>query len=67
MNRTLLRLGLAAAMGLALSACSGDDEEELKEHVWKDQTETIDRAREVEGMVKDAAGRKSKAAEDSSY
>ncbi len=42
------------------SACSDDEtakpEKKLTgDHVWKEQTQTIDRAKEVEGMLLDAA------------
>lgn len=55
----------AAAFGLLISGCSGEDPDK-DNHVFKEKTETIDKAREVEGMLKDAAGKKKKA-EDSSY
>ena len=44
-------LGLAL---LALSACSSesDDVEASEEHVWKGQVEAIDKAREVETILK---------------
>jgi outer membrane biogenesis lipoprotein LolB len=43
-----------------ISACSDDEsaksEKELTgDHVWKEQTQAIDRAKEVEGMLQDAA------------
>jgi hypothetical protein len=39
---------------LALSACSSesDQADTGKEHVWKDQVEAIDKAREVETILK---------------
>lgn len=39
---------------MALTACSSesDDTETSKEHVWKEQTEAIDKAREVESILK---------------
>ena len=66
MNDTSLRFALVVCLGLFLGGCSSEDNE-VTEHVWKDQVETIDKAREVEGMIQDAAGRQQKAAEDSSY
>lgn len=56
----------AMALGLFISGCSGE-EPDKDNHVFKEKTQTIDQAREVEGMLKDAAGKKKKAAEDSSY
>lgn len=68
MNRSSLRLTLLFALGLFLIGCSKqDDEEEVKEHVWKDQVEAIDKAREVENVLRDAAGKQKKAAQDSGY
>jgi len=59
-------LALVLTAGISLGACSSEDNE-VKEHVWKDQVEAIDTAREVEGMIQDAAKAQKKAAENSSY
>jgi len=39
---------------MAFTACSSepDDTKTEKEHVWKEQTEAIDKAREVESILK---------------
>ncbi len=66
MNLRSVYLILPVALGLLVGGCSSEDNEP-KEHVWKDQVETIDKAREVEGMIQDAAGKQKKAAEDSGY
>ena len=44
----ILSLGL-----MALAACSAepDEAQTSKEHVWKGQTQTIDKAREVEAIL----------------
>jgi len=44
----ILSLGL-----MALAACSSESDEAQtsKEHVWKGQTQAIDKAREVEGIL----------------
>ena len=44
----ILSLGL-----MALAACSAESDEAQasKEHVWKGQTQAIDKAREVEGIL----------------
>jgi starvation-inducible outer membrane lipoprotein len=44
----ILSLGL-----MALAACSSepDEAQTSKEHVWKSQTQAIDKAREVEGIL----------------
>ena len=39
---------------LLLTACSGDDGSS-GDHFWKDQTDTIDKAKEVEGILQDTA------------
>jgi outer membrane biogenesis lipoprotein LolB len=54
---------------LLVSACSDDEsatpEKKLSgDHVWKEQTQTIDRAKEVEGMLQDAADQQRKVIED---
>ncbi len=46
-----------------LIACSNEsaDAETEKDHVWKEQTETINKAKEVEGMLIDSATNMQKA------
>lgn len=36
---------------LFITACGSDDDQAKGEHVWKEQTDTIDKAKEVEGML----------------
>ena len=50
---------------LFISACSDDEnsttEKKLSgDHVWKEQTQAIDRAKEVEGLIQDAADQQRK-------
>ena len=52
-------------LGMMVAGCAGDDPEEKQDHVFE-QTKAIHKAREVEGMLKDAAGKQKKSAEDSS-
>jgi hypothetical protein len=66
MKSTPVHFILCAALGLVFGGCSSEDSE-VTEHVWKDQVEAIDKAREVEGMIQDAATTQKKAAEESSY
>lgn len=43
---------------LMVSACSDESNSSAKvekDHVWKEQTDTINKAKEVEGMMMDAA------------
>ena len=47
-------------LSVFLVASCSDDEDKNKneltgEHVWKEQTDTMDKARAVEGMLEDAA------------
>ncbi len=53
---------------LLLIACSDDegkDESNTRgDHVWKDQTDTIDKAKEVEDMLQDSADLQRKMIED---
>lgn len=49
---------LVLAGALVLAGCSGDDEsasKDDKDHVWKEQTKTIDKARDVGRQLQDAA------------
>ncbi len=50
---------------ILLSACSGEQEgTDSGDHVWKEQTDTIDKAKEVEIMVMDQAEEMKKAIEE---
>ncbi len=58
---------LASALML-VSACSdneqGSSERKLSgDHVWKEQTETIDKAKEVEGLLQDITEKQRQAIE----
>ena len=58
--KNISRLFLLLYLCLILTACSGEGDgnnnaEAKKDHVWKEQTDTIDKAREVEGMIFDSA------------
>lgn len=53
-------IGFAA---LSLSACSQDDDAKTKDdHVFKEKTETIDKARDVASQLSGAAARQAEAA-----
>ena len=54
-----------AVYALAVSGCSGGDPEEKQDHVFE-QTKAIDKAREVEGFLKDAASKQKESAGDGS-
>ena len=41
-----------SAVLLLASACS-DDDKESGDHVWKEQTQVLDKAKEVDGLLKD--------------
>ena len=44
----------AALLGLAACGSEPDGAQAGKEHVWKEQTRAIDKAREVESILKQA-------------
>jgi len=50
------------SMIIFLTACS-EDKETSGEHVWKEQTDTINKAKQVEAMIMDAAEKQKKAIE----
>ena len=60
------RLALSLLMVL-LAACSGESgisaTEEKGEHVWKTQTDALEKARQVEGLLDEAASRQLRANE----
>lgn len=40
---------------LFITACSDETDRVDGDHVWKEQTDMIDKAKEVEGLINDAA------------
>lgn len=58
MNNILRISVIALAFGIA--GCSGEDEER-EDHVWQEQTETIDTAKQVEDQLRSAAEKQRKA------
>ena len=44
--------------------CSDDDTEAKKAHVWKEQTDTMNKAKAVEGVLQDSADAERKQIED---
>ena len=59
---------LATALML-VSACSDDEQGSSEgklsgDHVWKEQTQTIDKAKEVEGLLQDDADQQRKAIDE---
>ena len=55
---TFIKVTLLIFSCSCLIACSNEGDngvEAKKDHVWKEQTDTIDKAREVEGMLMDSA------------
>lgn len=56
--RTFIKVTLLIFSCSFLIACSneGDNSADAKkDHIWKEQTETINKAKEVENMLKDSA------------
>jgi hypothetical protein len=49
---------------LLAAGCSDEDAEAKKAHVWKEQTDTIDKAKAVEGILQDSADAERKKIED---
>ncbi len=58
MNKTIFYLVTA----LLVSACS-DNQTSQGDHVWKEQTDTLTKAKEVEGIIQDAAKQQARAIE----
>ena len=50
---------ILSAVLLLVSACS-DDDRESGDHVWKEQTQALDKAKEVEGLLKDVTDQQRK-------
>ena len=52
------------AMLILMAGCSNDDSQEKKAHVWKEQTDTLNKAKAVEGVLQDSADAERKQIED---
>jgi len=52
-----MRIVLLVFVALFMTACSDNNEPQKveKDHVWKEQTDMIDKAKNVENVLKDAA------------
>jgi outer membrane biogenesis lipoprotein LolB len=68
--KNYIKIFLLLISGLMLIACSDESSsvstETKKDHVWKEQTDTINKAKEVEGMLLDAAENTRKTIEEQS-
>lgn len=53
---------LLISMIIFLPACS-EDKQNSSEHVWKEQTDAINKAKQVESMIMDSAEKQKKAIE----
>jgi outer membrane biogenesis lipoprotein LolB len=56
--QNFIKIFLLCVLCLMFTACSDESNNNAgakKDHVWKETTDTIDRAKEVEGMMMDAA------------
>jgi outer membrane biogenesis lipoprotein LolB len=65
--QNFIKLLLLLVPCLLFTACSDEGNsskaETKKDHVWKEQTDTINKAKEVEGMILDSAEETRKAIE----
>jgi len=67
-----MRLAALLSICALLSACGADDvqgpaqdeQDRQPEHVWKDQTDTLDKTREIEQLLQEDAERKRKQLEE---
>ena len=49
-------LSITILVTLVISACSDEGKnQEKQDHVWKEQTEALDKAKAVEGIIQDSA------------
>lgn len=61
----IMKIIILSAVLLLVSACSDDDKatsenKESGDHVWKEQTQVLDKAKEVEGLLKDVSDQQRK-------
>jgi len=58
-------ISILCAIVFLLFACSdNNDAQSKKDHVWKEQTNAIEKAKEVEGMVQESADEQRKLIEE---
>lgn len=57
--KSIIKLFLVSGLCLFFTACSDEGNsnnvDAKKDHVWKEQTDTINTAKQVEGMILDSA------------
>lgn len=63
MNTRILLLIVTVNLAVGLVGCSDEDQSAKKDHVFKEKTATIDQAKEVENLLKDAAKKQQAATE----
>ncbi len=51
---------------LLISACSDNEDAPEKDHVWKEQTETLDKAKEIEAIIQNSADQQKQQIEEES-
>jgi len=61
----IMKIIILSAVLLLVSACSDDgkstsENKESGDHVWKEQTQVLDKAKEVEGLLKDVSDQQRK-------
>ncbi len=50
------RLVVVSILALVITACSDDKVDKVEQdHIWKEQTDMIDKAKDVENILQDAA------------
>lgn len=52
---------------IMMAGCSDDDSQKKKENVWKEQTDTLNKAKAVEGVLQDSASAERKKTEDQEH
>jgi len=63
-GRVLMRYLYVVLMILFTTACSDEQQQVEGNHVWKEQTEMIDKARDIESLINDAAQQKQQEIDD---
>jgi len=61
-----LIMTMTMLMLVSVAACGNGEQKTKGDHVWKEQTQAIDRAKEVEGMLQQRATQHLQQADDQS-
>jgi len=61
-----MKYSLLLLMSILINGCSDDNNPQKNDHVWKEQTQAIEKAKAVEGLLQDSAEEQRRQIQDQS-